>query len=154
MIGDGKAYAALLASLHEASFPVAERWNEAAFAALLDQPGCFACLHQTDASPTGMALLRVVADEAEVLTVAVLPEARGQGGGAALLAMALAECERRGVVRAFLEVAPGNTAACALYRRQGFIEIGRRRRYYPDGSDALVMEWSQRRRIATSLVPP
>ena len=154
MIREGSAYAALLSSLHEASFPIAERWNEAAFASLLDQPGCFACLHLIEASPVGMALMRAVADEAEVLTIAVLPEARGKGAGAAMLTMALAECQRRGVLRAYLEVAPYNTAACALYRRQGFVEIGRRRRYYPDGSDALVMEWCQRRRIATSLAPP
>ena len=39
----------------------------------------------------------------------------------------------------FLEVATGNAAALALYRREGFVEVGRRRRYYADRSDALVL---------------
>jgi ribosomal-protein-alanine N-acetyltransferase len=39
----------------------------------------------------------------------------------------------------FLEVATGNTAALALYRREGFVEVGRRCRYYADSSDALVL---------------
>jgi ribosomal-protein-alanine N-acetyltransferase len=39
----------------------------------------------------------------------------------------------------FLEVATGNAAALALYRREGFVEVGRRRRYYADASDALVL---------------
>jgi ribosomal-protein-alanine N-acetyltransferase len=141
MIREGDAYAGLLASLHQASFPPAERWDRVAFAALLDMPGCFACIHDADASPCGMALLRVAADEAELLTIAVLPQARGQGVGGALVRTALAECVRRGASRVYLEVAPGNAAACALYRRGGFVEIGRRHRYYLDGSDALVMEW-------------
>ncbi len=153
MIREGHAYADLLASLHQASFPPAERWDRVAFTALLDMPGCFACLHDAGGSACGMALPRVAADEAELLTIAVRPEARGRGAGGVLLGMAVTECVRRGASRVYLEVAPGNAAACALYRRGGFVEIGRRYRYYPDGSDALVMEWSQRRRMTTSLAP-
>ncbi|NVN31455.1 ribosomal-protein-alanine acetyltransferase, partial [Endobacter medicaginis] len=41
--------------------------------------------------------------------------------------------------RLFIEVAAGNGPAIALYRGCGFVEVGRRRRYYPDGDDALVM---------------
>ena len=108
--------------------------------ALLRMPGCFACLHMSaDEVPSGMALLRVVADEAELLTIAVLPAARGQGIGAILLAEGLAEAAQRGAVRMFLEVAPGNAPAYALYERLGFSAVGRRRGYYADGSDALVL---------------
>jgi [ribosomal protein S18]-alanine N-acetyltransferase len=39
----------------------------------------------------------------------------------------------------FLDVAEGNGPAAALYRGLGFAEVGRRRRYYPDGADALVL---------------
>ena len=45
-----------------------------------------------------------------------------------------------GAERLILEVSAGNDAARALYRGAGFTEIGRRRAYYPDGSDALVLE--------------
>ena len=146
MILEGRAHAALLAALHERSFTPEQSWDCAAMEALLDMPGCFACLHEAvDPShaagpmPRGMAMLRVTADEAEVLTIAVLPAARGRGVGAALLEEAVAESARRGAARMFLEVAEGNAAARALYDRQGFAPVGRRRDYYPDGSHALVL---------------
>ncbi len=146
MILQGRAHAALLAALHERSFTPEQRWDRAAMAALLDMPGCFACLHEAAdpwhpgrTTPRGMAMLRVTADEAELLTVAVLPAARGAGVGAALLGAAIAEAARRGAGRMFLEVAEGNAAARALYDRHGFAPVGRRRNYYPDGSHALVL---------------
>jgi ribosomal-protein-alanine N-acetyltransferase len=80
-----------------------------------------------------------VAEEAEVLTLAVIPAMRRRGVAAALLRRAMAEAAARGAGALFLEVSTRNAAAQALYRRFGFIEVGRRRRYYPDGSDALVL---------------
>ncbi len=146
MIIEGRAHAALLAALHERSFTPEQSWDGAAMATLLDMAGCFACLHEAvDPShpalpmPCGMAMLRVTADEAELLTIAVLPAARSRGVGAALLGEAIAESARRGAARMFLEVAEGNAAARALYHRQGFTRVGRRRDYYPDGSHALVL---------------
>jgi ribosomal-protein-alanine N-acetyltransferase len=140
MIVEGRAFAVLLARLHAASFAPAERWDAAAMAALLDMPGCFACLHEgDDGAPCGMALLRVVADEAELLTIAVLPAARGRRAGTDLVEQALREAGRRGACRMFLEVACGNETARALYLGQGFSPIGRRQSYYADGSDALVL---------------
>lgn len=139
MIIEGGAHAVLLACLHATAFPPAERWDAAAMAALLDMPGCFACVHGTVQAPRGMAMLRVAADEAELLTIAVPPAARGTGAGTVLLEQAVGESIRRGAHRMFLEVAPGNQAARALYHRHGFTVIGRRRDYYADGSDALVL---------------
>lgn len=144
-IHQGRGCAVLLAALHGDAFPPDERWDEAAFAALLDQPHCFACVHEVfdpalgEAVPCGMALLRIAADEAELLTIGVRPAARGRGVGGALLTRSVAECAARGVRWIYLEVAPGNAPAHALYLRHGFTEAGRRRRYYQDGSDALVM---------------
>jgi [ribosomal protein S18]-alanine N-acetyltransferase len=145
MIVEGSPYAALLAALHGAAFPPGECWDATAMAGLLEMPGCFACLQENAPRspekpfPCGMALLRVAADEAELLTVAVLPEARGQGMGAILLRRAMAEAVHRGARRMFLEVSPTNAAALALYCRLGFTQAGLRRRYYADGSDALVL---------------
>jgi len=127
--------AAALAALHAAAFPPADRWGAEAIALLLDLPGTFA-LHEPD---RGFVLARVAAGEAEILTLAVHPEARRQGHGAALLAGAMAGAVARGATAMFLEVAEGNAAARALYARAGFAEVGRRRRYYPDGGDALVL---------------
>ncbi len=131
----GVACADALAEVHAAAFPAAERWDGKAIAALLATPGCFALL----ATAGGMAIARVAGDEAELLTLAVLPVVQGRGLGGGLLAAALAEAARRGAATMLLEVAPGNGAARALYGRAGFGEVGLRRGYYPDGGDALVM---------------
>jgi len=82
---------------------------------------------------------RVAAGEAEVLTLAVHPAARRAGFGAALMRALMAEAARRGGSELFLEVSAGNAAARALYAGLGASVAGRRRRYYPDGSDALVL---------------
>ena len=87
----------------------------------------------------GFVLARVVADEAEILTLAVDPHRQGQGAGHLLLQAAMGEAQRRGAVAIFLEVAPSNAAALALYGSAGFVQVGRRPRYYPGGGDALVL---------------
>ncbi len=134
MILTGPGAAPLLAALHAACFPREGRWDEPAMAGLLAMPGCFAV---TEAE--GLALARVAADEAELLTIGVLPQARRRGAGLALLRAASGEAARRGATRLFLEVATANAPARALYARAGLVEVGRRRRYYPDGGDALVL---------------
>ncbi len=139
IVAAGVAHAGALAAIHGAACPAAERWDAGAIAALLGTPGCFALL----AEAGGMAILRVAGDEAEVLTLAVLPAVRARGIGGALLAAGLTEAALRGAATVLLEVAPDNVAARALYARAGFGEVGLRRGYYPDGGDALVMRHSQ-----------
>ena len=123
---------------HARCFTTPRPWTAAEFAALLAEPPVFATLAET-----GFALGRVVADEAELLTIAVAPEARRQGEGRALLDGFLRTARARGAETAFLEVAADNTPAIALYERGGFAPAGRRRGYYtqPGGPalDALVM---------------
>mgnify|MGYP002655279198 CR=1 FL=1 len=131
----GPEDAPVLATLHAAAFEVAERWDAAAIATLLAMPGAFG-LHIPGA---GFVLARVAADEAEILTLAVIPAARRQGHAGALLAGAMAGALLRGAGTMFLEVSDRNGAARGLYARAGFTEAGRRRRYYADGSDALVL---------------
>ena len=87
----------------------------------------------------GLVLARVVADEAEILTLAVDPRLRRQGGGRLLLRAAMDSARQRGAVAMFLEAAPSNAAALALYGSAGFVQVGRRPRYYPGGGDALVL---------------
>ncbi len=129
------AHAAALAAIHAAAFPPREAWGEDAIALQLALPGAFGLIDDRG----GMLLGRMVADEAEVLTLAVSPSARRQGVATALLRAAKAHVgERHGNVM-FLEVATGNAAALALYHREDFTEVGRRRHYYADSSDALVL---------------
>ena len=129
------AHAATLAAIHAAAFPVAEAWGEDAIALQLELPGVLGLIDERG----GMLLARLVVDAAEVLTLAVAPGARRQGVATSLLRTALAEIGARGGVAVFLEVATGNVAARALYQGFGFTEVGRRRGYYADASDALVL---------------
>ena len=89
--------------------------------------------------PQGFALWRDLGEEAEILTIGVVPEARGAGLGAALLERVLASVRAGGAYRLFLEVAADNQGARALYTCRGFRKIGARKRYYRDGGDAVVM---------------
>ena len=84
--------------------------------------------------------LRIVLDEAQVMNLAVRPDARRHGFGRFLLGVALARAARVGARRALLEVRARNLAAQALYVQCGFVPIGRRRHYYRDPvDDALVL---------------
>ena len=83
-------------------------------------------------------------DDVHVTDVAVAPVWRRQGVGAALLAELCRRVEDVGVAAITLEVRPSNAPALALYRRLGFVVEGRRRGYYRDGEDALIL-WRRAR---------
>lgn len=93
------------------------------------------------ADPGGFALLRIVADEAELLTVAVAPARRRGGIAGALLTEGLREAAARGAARVFLEVGTRNAAARALYDKHGFVKLSERRGYYGGASPdtALIL---------------
>jgi ribosomal-protein-alanine N-acetyltransferase len=75
-------------------------------------------------------------DVMDLQRIAVAPEHRRRGIARELLETAMAA----GRGRMLLEVSATNEGAIAFYVRSGFAEIDRRRRYYRDGSDAIVME--------------
>ncbi len=129
------AHVAPLAAIHAAAFPRHEAWGVDAIALQLGMPGVFGLLHLLG----GMILARVTEDEAEILTLAVTPESRRQGVAGFLLSGAMAEARAQAARTMVLEVAIGNAAARALYQRAGFVEAGRRPRYYADGGDALIL---------------
>lgn len=131
----GPLHAPLLAELHALAFPPAEAWSAAMFAGHLGQTGVFGLVHRAG----GLVLARVAADEAEILTLCVAPEARRRGAGAALLAAAATRAAAAGAGRLFLEVAEANAAARALYAGAGFVEVGKRRGYYGPGRHALIL---------------
>jgi ribosomal-protein-alanine N-acetyltransferase len=135
----GHAHARLLARLHGSCFDAA--WSEESFEALLDTPGTFALLARISGKEAGFILARAVADEAEILSLGVVPPARGKGVGKHLIAAAADRCLGAGAKRLFLEVGDENKPAMGLYRRLGFLEVGRRRGYYRDGlEDALTLK--------------
>ncbi|MBV9734642.1 MAG: GNAT family N-acetyltransferase [Acidisphaera sp.] len=131
----GPAHAPALAAVHAEAFAPAEAWDAASLAAQLRLPGGYGLL----AEAGGMALAQAAAEQSDLLTIAVIPAARRAGLGAALLRAAMQEAARRGAAAMFLEVAETNTPARALYAAAGFVPVGRRRDYYTDGGDALVL---------------
>ncbi len=99
------------------------------------------------AQPSGFVISRQAADEAEILSVAVAPEARGRGHARTLLLAHLQDLAHAGVRKVHLEVENGNEPALALYRRLGFTKVGQREGYYvrPDGTRASA--WSMSRAL-------
>ncbi|MBL9073871.1 MAG: GNAT family N-acetyltransferase [Tabrizicola sp.] len=114
-------------------------WSDADFAGFLADPLTF-LLVEGDA---GFLLGRAVAGEAELLTLAVAPEARRRGLARKLVSRFLYQARLRGAEAAFLEVSAENAAAIALYESAGFSRSGLRRNYYRTAEgqriDALVM---------------
>ncbi len=133
----GADRAEALAALHAAAFD--DPWDAPALRALLTASGVIAL-----AAVDGFILVRVVVDEAEILTLAVSPAARRRGLGRRLVEAGAGQAAVHGALSLFLEVAADNAAALALYKAAGFDPVGRRSGYYPRTSgpaaDALVLK--------------
>ncbi|WP_419825911.1 GNAT family N-acetyltransferase [Sphingomonas sp.] len=114
-----------------------EAWTRGQCSGILGLPGVWLSRARADA-PAGFALARAVADEAELLLLAVDPARRRCGIGTALLAATVAEARRRGAARLLLEMREGNPAA-TLYAACGFVVLGRRRGYYR-GADGRAID--------------
>jgi [ribosomal protein S18]-alanine N-acetyltransferase len=128
----GPAYAPVLAALHAQAFPD-EPWSAESFDTLLAQPGVVGFLDERG----GFLVLRLVLDEAEILTLGVIR--KRDGIATHLLKEAIERLRRRDIAILHLEVAAPNLPARALYEKAGFTQSGLRRRYYADASDALTL---------------
>ncbi|MFN3953703.1 MAG: GNAT family N-acetyltransferase [Pararhodobacter sp.] len=116
-----------LAHLHARCFTSPPPWSVASFAQLLQDPGVVLLAAPDD---TAFALFRIVADEAELLTIATDPVARRRGQARRLIARFEPLARAHGVAKMFLEVAEDNLAALRLYEECGFSRTGRRPNYY------------------------
>jgi ribosomal-protein-alanine N-acetyltransferase len=129
------------ARLHASGF--AHPWSAEEVAALISAASTVgaAALDPTSGRLRGFVMARVVADEAEILTIAVEPALRGKGVGRALLSASLRQAAHAGARAMFLEVDEDNAAALALYRRLGFVKVGERPGYYRrrNGERALAI---------------
>lgn len=121
-----------LANLHAKCFPN-KPWSATDFADL-KKSGC-----EIIASQNGFIVWRAIADEAELITIGVAPDARRTGIAAAMLGIMESELKKAGVTNIFLEVAENNRPARQLYKTNNYIEIGVRPKYY-DGIDAIIMK--------------
>ena len=122
-----------------------EAWTAPQCSGLLPVPGVWLTLALTADEVIGFALSRIVADEAELLLLAVKKKWQRRGVGQALLESFRSTAIGRGAQRLHLEVREGNHAV-KLYKTAGFSEVGRRRGYYSgrDGQvyDALTLSWN------------
>jgi ribosomal-protein-alanine N-acetyltransferase len=136
------ADARAIATLHALSFD--RPWGLLEFERLLAEDGIVshvAAAESDSGQPKGFVLSRIAADEAEILSIAVAPERRGEG-----VARRMLEAHRDVLLLSrvrvlFLEVEDSNAPALALYERQGFREVARREAYYrkADGSAATAL---------------
>jgi len=106
-----------------------EAWTLAQCLGMLSLPGVWLTLARSGDALVGFALTRAVADDAELLLIAVLPDQRGRGVGRALLRRAIDDAAARGAGRLCLEMRAGNDAT-RLYASEGFAKCGERRDYY------------------------
>lgn len=136
--------AALLAQLHATSFE--DHWPEDAIGSLLQRPNVQGYLAMVNGGEAvGFSLIQVIADEAEILTICIVPQHRLRKAGRLLLEASLQGARLSGAQKIFLEVAETNLPARRIYSLAGFEPVGRRKAYYPGGgglagsSDALVL---------------
>lgn len=127
-----------VATLERACFE--DPWSADSVATELAAAGRIVRVVEVALGILGWSSTSVVAETADLLRVAVEPSVRGRGLGRVLVGDVLHRAAAAGAERVLLEVAEPNTAARALYAATGFREIHRRRRYYADGADALVLE--------------
>lgn len=144
---------AACADIHAASFSVA--WGDGDIASMLRQKNthCLVAANKGGKrSLIGFLVFRISAEEAEILTLAVLPRFRRYGAAGGLLNEMIQNCLSDRLQEIFLEVEAANTAALHLYHRFGFVKVGERKGYYrkPDADtsangsigssgDALIM---------------
>ena len=150
-----KSDAQTLSAIHEKSFPT--YWNHEEFNNFFDVAGTHAFIAKVSATPSltlpplgggeseaGMIVYRAQFEQADIITLAVLPACRRRGIANTLVKKALSHLSELGAKGIFLDVEDGNAAALRLYESFGFAVQRRRKLYYrqKDGTytDALVMQ--------------
>lgn len=114
-----------------------EAWTAAQCAGALSLPGAALFLARADRRTIGFALARSVADEAELLLIAVRPDGQRRGAGQALVAKIVDHYSHQGVKKLHLEVRTDNPAL-VFYKRLGFQQVGLRRNYYRRSDNQLT----------------
>lgn len=115
-----------------------EAWTSPQCAGLLPMAGVWLSLARQDDDVIGFALGRIVANEAELLLLAVRRSSQGKGVGQMLLDRFASVAASKGAEQLHLEVRQGNHAI-SLYSRNGYREVGRRRNYY-NGRDGQLFD--------------
>ncbi|MEQ9518208.1 MAG: GNAT family N-acetyltransferase [Parvibaculum sp.] len=137
----GQSHAALIAALHAQCFDETQSapqlasqsasWSASNIASMFEAPGLIALVARRGDVPLGFVLARYIAGDAEILSVGVLPEARGAGLGETLLEGLHHQLQGLDAkARILLDVAADNGPALALYAKAGYRQVGHRKAYY------------------------
>lgn len=117
-----------------------DAWTEGMFLGTFKVPFCYNFVYELAGEVVGYILGTLLFDEAEVCNVATAISHRGKGIGKALMDAFESKVVALGGKKCFLEVRVGNTPARTLYEKRGYRQIAVRKKYYPDGEDALAMQ--------------
>ena len=121
-----------------------EAWTRGQCLGIMAMPGVWLVLAELDGAPAGFALSRIIADEAELLLLATLPQVRRRGVAGALLRAVEADAVASGAAALHLEVRSGNDAI-RLYTSAGFAKVGVRRDYYRGNGGQIFDAYTFRR---------
>jgi ribosomal-protein-alanine N-acetyltransferase len=116
----------------------AARWPSDSYAKLASSVGGLLLVCEANTKLIGFLAARQIADEGEILNIAVRPDSRRRGVASALLLATLGEFQRSSIVRVFLELRESNLPARSLYERYGFVSSGRRKSYYANPTEDAV----------------
>ena len=127
------------AALDQISFSLP--WPERSFHfEVTANPASRCWVAEVDGRIVGMIVAWLFVDEVHIATLATHPDFRRQGIAQKLLTHTLRYTSDEGAVSSFLEVREGNLAAQEMYRKFGYENTGRRKRYYKDNDeDAILM---------------
>lgn len=126
--------------IEEASFPAP--WSYYAFAyEILQNNLAHYIVAVSGQEVVGYSGMWLVLDEAHITNVAVHPDYRQKSIGRSLMLEMIRLAVLGGSTKMTLEVRPTNTAARRLYEQLGFVEKGRRKRYYTDNNEDAIIMW-------------
>jgi ribosomal-protein-alanine N-acetyltransferase len=131
-------------------------WADETFAGELALEVAYYTVALVDGQIAGYFGSTVIPDEAHITTIGVHPDLRRKGVAEALLRDFLIHAIHAGCRRISLEVREGNAAALGLYRKLGFLPVGRRRAYYVDPDEDAIVLWiedTSRESLRTVLAP-
>ena len=126
------------AALTAALFP-SEGWSAGDLAASLSEEDRFFLIVCDGDTVVGCGGIQQSGEEGDILTIGLAPQYRRQGLGRLLLKKMMEAFQEKGGRKLFLEVRAFNATAQKLYESAGFLPLSVRKKYYPDGEDALVM---------------
>ena len=133
-----ESHIAQIAALEQLCF--SDPWSENSVRSELSNPLSLWLVAEEDGRVIGYVGSQSVPPEADVMNLAVAPDCRKKGIGRALMTALIAQLRSRGVTALFLEVRVGNLPAQRIYQSLGFVEVGRRPKYYVNPiEDALIL---------------